>query len=496
MKTIKLAVLILLFPLSFFGQTLNGVWTGTISNDSTTIRKDQSFEMVLTQYKNKVYGYSRSDFIVNDTLFYIVKRVKGTIEGDVCEVMDDEIVAYNFRGRLNKGVKVITTFRLDHNDSAWKMSGDWKTNKTKKFYSISGKADLREEKDLSKSKIFPHLEELKLADEITFYKESKKAQEAVAVTKPPAKDNQTERLARETKPVAAPPKETKTDVIAATKQPEKKVSPTVTNAKNNEKTESFTQAKPESTAAIKPETDTKNNPLTIKEKPVTTVVTDNKKESIAIVQAKSGPAKENKQAVTTNNKKDVPAKEEKVVVEKQQPQKLEPVAASKPVDQKKDIVAETKITETKKQEPTQPVSMLKEADKPPIIKIAEAKPPVSGAAALVAERKVATRQIVTFRSDSLELALYDNGEVDGDTVSVLLNGEVILAKQGLKASAIKKTIHVSDDSLTMVLYAENLGKYPPNTGLLVVHDGDDTYQIRFSADLQQNAAVIFKRKKQ
>ncbi|HLG41068.1 MAG TPA: hypothetical protein VI461_15410, partial [Chitinophagaceae bacterium] len=326
--------------------------------------------------------------------------------------------------------------------------------------------------------------------------ESKKAQEAVAVTKPPVKDNQNEQLAKETKSVAAPPKETKTDVIAATKQPEKKVSPTVTNAKNNEKTESFTQAKPESTAAIKPETDTKNNPLTIKEKPVTTVVTDNKKESIAIVQAKSGPAKENKQAVTTNNKKDVPAKEEKVVVEKQQPQKLEPVAASKPVDQKKDIVAETKITETKKQEPTQPVSMLKEADKPPIIKIAEAKPPVSGAAALVAERKVATRQIVTFRSDSLELALYDNGEVDGDTVSVLLNGEVILAKQGLKASAIKKTIHVSDDSLTMVLYAENLGKYPPNTGLLVVHDGDDTYQIRFSADLQQNAAVIFKRKKQ
>jgi len=47
----------------------------------------------------------------------------------------------------------------------------------------------------------------------------------------------------------------------------------------------------------------------------------------------------------------------------------------------------------------------------------------------------------------------------------------------------------------LVLYAENLGKYPPNTGLLIVHDGNDTYQIRFSADLQQNAAVIFKRKR-
>jgi hypothetical protein len=47
----------------------------------------------------------------------------------------------------------------------------------------------------------------------------------------------------------------------------------------------------------------------------------------------------------------------------------------------------------------------------------------------------------------------------------------------------------------LVLYAENLGKYPPNTGLLVVHDGEDTYQVRFSADLQQNASVVFRRKK-
>jgi len=129
----------------------------------------------------------------------------------------------------------------------------------------------------------------------------------------------------------------------------------------------------------------------------------------------------------------------------------------------------------------------------------DTKPAVSSNAAIfVAERKVSAPQVVNYVSDSLELALYDNGEVDGDTVSVLLNGEIILARQGLKASAIKKMIYVpagKDDSMTLVLYAENLGKYPPNTGLLIVHDGDETYQIRFSADLTQNAAVIFKRKK-
>ncbi len=105
--------------------------------------------------------------------------------------------------------------------------------------------------------------------------------------------------------------------------------------------------------------------------------------------------------------------------------------------------------------------------------------------------------MVEFKSDSLELRLYDNGEIDGDTVSVLLNGDIILAKQGLKAAAIKKTIYIAPgtNEVSLVLYAENLGKYAPNTGLLVVYDGEDMYQVRFSADLQQNAAVVFRRKK-
>ena len=166
MKAIKLTVLLLFLPIIFYAQTLTGLWMGSVTNDSTTIRKDQSFEVVLTQYKDKVYGYSRSTFTVNDTLYYIVKRVKGSIEGDVCEVKDDDIVSYNFKGRLDKGVKMVTTFHFDHGDSTWRMDGDWKTNKTKKYYSISGKATLNQEKDITKSKIFPHLEELKLADPV------------------------------------------------------------------------------------------------------------------------------------------------------------------------------------------------------------------------------------------------------------------------------------------------------------------------------------------
>ena len=107
------------------------------------------------------------------------------------------------------------------------------------------------------------------------------------------------------------------------------------------------------------------------------------------------------------------------------------------------------------------------------------------------------QQTVAFHSDSLQLTLYDNGEIDGDTVSVVMNGEVIISKQRLSTNALRKTIFIdpTQDSVQLVMYAENLGSIPPNTGLLVVKDGKDLYEIRFSGDLQKNAAIIFRRKK-
>src|SRR5260221_5268917 len=115
---INLTTLHLLSPLFFYAQSIPGLWTGIITNDSNTVRKDQSFEIALTEYRGKVYGYSRSEFIVNDTLYYVVKRVKGAIDGDVCEVKDDEIIAYNFPTKLDKGVKVVSTFLRNKQDSA------------------------------------------------------------------------------------------------------------------------------------------------------------------------------------------------------------------------------------------------------------------------------------------------------------------------------------------------------------------------------------------
>jgi len=76
-------------------------------------------------------------------------------------------------------------------------------------------------------------------------------------------------------------------------------------------------------------------------------------------------------------------------------------------------------------------------------KVKEPKPETAKApAAEIAKRTTVVQQRVNFTSDSLQLSLYDNGEVDGDTVSVVMNGQLIFSSQGLSTSAAKKNIYI------------------------------------------------------
>jgi hypothetical protein len=124
--------------------------------------------------------------------------------------------------------------------------------------------------------------------------------------------------------------------------------------------------------------------------------------------------------------------------------------------------------------------------------------PSRSIAAAIEKRQTEIIRNISFASDSLLLSIYDNGTVDGDTVSVVVNGNVIVAKKGISASPIRTTIYITPemgDSLQLVMYAENLGTIPPNTGVLVIQDGAVRNEIRFAGDLQKSSAVVLKRRK-
>ncbi|MFN4314173.1 MAG: hypothetical protein ACK4E0_07765 [Chitinophagaceae bacterium] len=401
MRNLFLLIFLLLASHSAFSQkALTGLWTGTTTNDSVTGRKDESFEIALTQYREKVYGYTRRTFIVNDTLYYVLKRVKGKVNGNEAEVTEDEYISYNFAGRAAKGVKTTYFFQLNQQDSSWRLDGRWQTNEVKRrgYSGMGGTVSLKEKNDFNNSELFQQLDELKLDKDVEFYARSK-----------------------------AP---------VRTSEPEQR---TASSGKVNADSE-----KP------KPKEENKSSEKSKAEEEKEVAKSSKQKEK----------NKEKDDSKAANNKK---LQEEQTLARESGPEK--------------------------KKEPVVPIVVNNKQEAPAAAAL------VKTTAERVKERVNLPPQLVSFKSDSLQLALYDNGEVDGDTVSVLLNGQVILEKQGLKTIAIKKTIQIprGQDELTLVLFAENLGKYPPNTGLLVVRDGENVYQVRFSADLSQNATIIFRR---
>lgn len=101
------------------------------------------------------------------------------------------------------------------------------------------------------------------------------------------------------------------------------------------------------------------------------------------------------------------------------------------------------------------------------------------------------KQIETSAGEIL-LELYDNGEIDGDTVSVYHNNVLIAFKQRLSQKPISLRIRV--DKLQphheLIMVADNLGSIPPNTSLMIVTAKDRRYAVSISSTEHQNAKVV------
>ena len=136
------------------------------------------------------------------------------------------------------------------------------------------------------------------------------------------------------------------------------------------------------------------------------------------------------------------------------------------------------ITNRKKPVPLQPNIILREPD---------ALPP------LIAQRKKVEQGRLTVNVRELTLNLYDNGVVDGDTVTVYYNGKLIVNKKRLSTAPVVINLVLEDNVTTheIVLFAENLGSIAPNTALIVVTAGKKRYELRSSADLSKNAVLVF-----
>jgi hypothetical protein len=94
---------------------------------------------------------------------------------------------------------------------------------------------------------------------------------------------------------------------------------------------------------------------------------------------------------------------------------------------------------------------------------------------------------------TIKLDFYDNGQIDGDTISVYVNNNPVLTQKMLTVKPLTVFVKVDFKRTVqeVIMVGENLGTIPPNTALMMVNAGDKRYQLYLASDEKKNALVRF-----
>jgi hypothetical protein len=94
---------------------------------------------------------------------------------------------------------------------------------------------------------------------------------------------------------------------------------------------------------------------------------------------------------------------------------------------------------------------------------------------------------------AIRLDFYDNGQIDGDTISVYVDNVAVVSHKLLTAKPVTITLQIdpSKPLQEVVMVGENLGSIPPNTALMIVNTGKKRYQLYLTSDDKKNSLVRF-----
>lgn len=510
------------FSSAFAQQRFEGTWRGVMVQDSPVARIN--FEMVLENKEGRIIGYLYRLFIVEDSLIYNTVKITARVSDNMLIVEDDESVSRNFEERANRKIKAAYFFKLDpKSQTTDSLKGEWTTSRFKnKYMSVSGTVAVKREPEYETTQLFKRLEEKQLQNTVAFI--PKQIAPDVAGKTSTIKANTTPVPASQDKKdsVASPV------TIAATQKLEKKDSvqqQTVTQSKPP-----ITQQQP---AVIKSQTEIPSSVVNNTGKPVNQTQ-EVKKDSIKTNTAVANTnVKTQQQPVTTPPNKNQGSANETTAKNSGTPTS----ATIKKDSVRTNVAVNQPKPQTQQQTNKQPASNSQQPVAPPVVKkennpstvlpsktttaapVVQQQSQLEKTDAAVIKETVTTNQkpatvapaptisnpVITTRAtevmqtlditgDSVTLALYDNGEIDGDIVSAFANNEKIIDNVTLKASAYKKTIYLKPgETVQLTLFAENLGNIPPNTGLLIVTSGENRYQVFFSSTLSKSSAVLLRK---
>lgn len=118
-----------------------------------------------------------------------------------------------------------------------------------------------------------------------------------------------------------------------------------------------------------------------------------------------------------------------------------------------------------------------------------------GSIILTRIKESAFKEVPEIKVDTgtLRLDFYDNAEIDGDSITVRVNNQVVLSNQRLTGKALTTYIKVDQNQTfhEVEMIAENLGSIPPNTAVLIVTAGEQRHRLSLSSSESKSARIRF-----
>lgn len=116
-----------------------------------------------------------------------------------------------------------------------------------------------------------------------------------------------------------------------------------------------------------------------------------------------------------------------------------------------------------------------------------------GSIILTRIKESAFKEIPEIKVDTgtIKLEFYDNAQVDGDSITVLVNKQVVLTHQRLSAKPLTAYVKIDLNNTfhEIEMVAENLGSIPPNTAILIITAGKNRHLLSLSSSETKSARV-------
>ncbi len=99
---------------------------------------------------------------------------------------------------------------------------------------------------------------------------------------------------------------------------------------------------------------------------------------------------------------------------------------------------------------------------------------------------------VEINGRNITISVWDHGQIDGDIVSIYVNGTKVIDEETLDGPSNKFSVSTTLDYNGynyILLYAHNEGSISPNTAAILIDDGTSSEQFSLSSNLSTNGTV-------